>query len=247
VTEAEWLTCDDPGRLLRWVTCAGPSGSGMADLERWGRRPPDRKLRLYACACNPGDPYWEKWAEGHPPGVPRLSALDGALYCAALRPGPGEHHPLRLTAEQKALRAALLRCVVGNPWAVVERVHARCTSREENPGPGRRLLRVHDAWLAWHDGAVPRLAQAIYDRRDFASLPVLADALEEAGCPADGPCPRCGGGRPGYWVYEVADEGGRCLACGGTGRVPDPLLQHLRGPGPHARGCWVVDLILGEG
>jgi hypothetical protein len=24
------------------------------------------------------------------------------------------------------------------------------------------------------------------------------------------------------------------------------LLTHLRGPGPHVRGCWVVDLILGE-
>jgi hypothetical protein len=22
-------------------------------------------------------------------------------------------------------------------------------------------------------------------------------------------------------------------------------LNHLRGPGPHVRGCWVVDLILG--
>ena len=25
------------------------------------------------------------------------------------------------------------------------------------------------------------------------------------------------------------------------------LLTHLRGPGPHVRGCWVVDLILGKG
>jgi hypothetical protein len=25
------------------------------------------------------------------------------------------------------------------------------------------------------------------------------------------------------------------------------LLAHLRGPGPHVRGCWVVDLLLGKG
>ena len=25
------------------------------------------------------------------------------------------------------------------------------------------------------------------------------------------------------------------------------LLSHLRGPGPHVRGCWVVDLLLGKG
>jgi hypothetical protein len=51
---------------------------------------------------------------------------------------------------------------------------------------------------------------AIYDERAFDRLPVLADALEDAGC-AD------------------AD-----------------LLGHLRGPGPHVRGCWAVDLILGK-
>ena len=26
----------------------------------------------------------------------------------------------------------------------------------------------------------------------------------------------------------------------------DDLLSHLRGPGPHVRGCWVVDLLLGK-
>jgi hypothetical protein len=25
------------------------------------------------------------------------------------------------------------------------------------------------------------------------------------------------------------------------------LLDHLRGPGPHVRGCWAVDLLLGKG
>jgi hypothetical protein len=25
------------------------------------------------------------------------------------------------------------------------------------------------------------------------------------------------------------------------------LLVHLRGPGPHARGCWVLELLLGKG
>jgi hypothetical protein len=24
------------------------------------------------------------------------------------------------------------------------------------------------------------------------------------------------------------------------------MLTHLRGPGPHVRGCWVVDLLLGK-
>jgi hypothetical protein len=57
---------------------------------------------------------------------------------------------------------------------------------------------------------VPNLAEGIYEQRRFQDLPILADALEEAG---------------------YADAA---------------LLEHLRGPGPHVRGCWVVDLILGK-
>jgi hypothetical protein len=26
----------------------------------------------------------------------------------------------------------------------------------------------------------------------------------------------------------------------------EPLLAHLRGPGPHVRGCWALDLVLGK-
>jgi len=28
--------------------------------------------------------------------------------------------------------------------------------------------------------------------------------------------------------------------------VPGGTLEHLRSPGPHVRGCWVIDLILGK-
>ena len=65
-------------------------------------------------------------------------------------------------------------------------------------------------WLAWNDGTVPRITQAIYDERAFDRMPVLADALEDAGC---------------------------------TDRA---ILDHCRQPGPHVRGCWVVDLLLGK-
>ncbi|MFQ3593473.1 MAG: hypothetical protein SNJ82_09855, partial [Gemmataceae bacterium] len=37
-------------------------------------------------------------------------------------------------------------------------------------------------WLLWEHGQLRRLAQAIYDEQRFDDLPVLADALEEAGC-----------------------------------------------------------------
>jgi hypothetical protein len=38
------------------------------------------------------------------------------------------------------------------------------------------------AWLTWKEGMVPKLARAIYDGRHFDRMPILADALEEAGC-----------------------------------------------------------------
>jgi hypothetical protein len=69
---------------------------------------------------------------------------------------------------------------------------------------------VEQAWVSQHEGTVRKLAQAIYDDRRFADLPILADAFEEAGC---------------------SDQ---------------DILAHCRSEGPHVRGCWVVDLILGK-
>jgi hypothetical protein len=35
---------------------------------------------------------------------------------------------------------------------------------------------------AWNDGTVVKLAQGVYEERSFAQMPILGDALEEAGC-----------------------------------------------------------------
>ncbi|HZY84786.1 MAG TPA: hypothetical protein VFE78_08140 [Gemmataceae bacterium] len=79
-------------------------------------------------------------------------------------------------------------------------------------GRGRphRIGALFRAWRPWGGGTVAELAQSIYEGRAFDLLPVLADALEGAGC-------------------TDAD-----------------LLGHLCGPGPHARGCWALDLLLGK-
>jgi hypothetical protein len=81
---------------------------------------------------------------------------------------------------------SLLRDIAGNPIQVV-------------PLPA-----------GWRTPVVLALAQAIYDERRFVELPVLADALEEAGC------------------------------------MDPAILGHCRGPGPHVRGCWLVDQLLGK-
>src|SRR5262249_7898655 len=60
-----------------------------------------------------------------------------------------------------AAQADLLHDLVGNPF---------------------RPVALDPVWLAANDSRVKRLAQGIYDTRDFSAMPILADALEDAGC-----------------------------------------------------------------
>jgi hypothetical protein len=60
--------------------------------------------------------------------------------------------------------------------------------------------------LHWNDGTVSKLAQGIYDDRAFDRLPILADALEEAGC-TDAEllahCRQPGSHVRGCWVIDL--------------------------------------------
>ena len=53
-----------------------------------------------------------------------------------------------------------------------------------------------------------------------------------------------------YGVRLFAARGRRQTPCCATGKeaalAPHPLLSHLREPGPHCRGCWAVDAVLGK-
>jgi hypothetical protein len=50
-------------------------------------------------------------------------------------------------------------------------------------------------------------------------------------------------------MYESRDFGAMSIladALQDAGCDSDDILDHCRGPGPHCRGCWVVDLVLGK-
>ncbi len=61
----------------------------------------------------------------------------------------------------------------------------------------------------WRTDTAVSLARQMYESREFSAMPILADALQDAGCDND------------------------------------EVLNHCRGQGPHVRGCWVVDGVLG--
>jgi hypothetical protein len=80
-----------------------------------------------------------------------------------------------------------------------------------------RTVALNPAWLTWQDGTVRELARAAYDERRLPE-----GTLDPAR------------------LAVLAD------ALEDAGCTDAELLAHLRGPGPHVRGCWAVDLILGK-
>jgi hypothetical protein len=206
MTEAEWLACSDPERML-------------VRLQTMGCLESNRKVCLLVYACSRRVWAWldeehqrdleayAAYADGliadQPDGTPRTTRTtscvpdlcvpltyceDVAEYASAKADGPANRATTRL--EARVGQAALIRDIFGNPF---------------HPSP-----ELSAAVLGWGDRTVPRLAEGIYREGAFGRLPILADALLDAGC---------------------EDE---------------ELTQHCRSEGPHSRGCWAVDLILGR-
>ncbi len=210
MTEAEWLAATDPTLMLEFLR-----GKVSA-----------RKLRLFACgSCRR---IWhllgqshrevvehaELIAEGkrrpfdlsvddaqsdedavvlstqsHDPFAAAGNAADWAaqsLGTEAAMQGVFPEYAPRIIAERRT-QSLLLRCLIG-PLAF-------------------RPLSVDPSWLT---PTVVQLARGIYEERAFDRMPILADALQDAGCDNE------------------------------------DILSHCRGPGPHVRGCWVIDLLLGK-
>jgi hypothetical protein len=179
-------------------------------------------------------------------------AYDAA--CGVLRHLPDGRH-----------QAGILRDIIGNPWrpvALPPGPAARCKcwgySTFGKPVPAMACPSCQGK------GTIPgpspvltptvlSLAQAAYEERqedgtlDPARLAVLSDALKEAGLACQ-QCKGCNGER-GHPLYS-RDSGESymmpCRDCEGAGVLPHPVLAHLRSPGPHVRGCWAVDLMLGK-
>jgi hypothetical protein len=98
-----------------------------------------------------------------------------------------ERHPVVAEAFQaeSAIQADLLRDIVGNPF---------------------RSVHIDPAWLTWHHSVVFHMARSIYVDKRFGELPILADALEDAGCTSTDILTHCRSGTEhvrGCWVVDA--------------------------------------------
>ena len=69
-----------------------------------------------------------------------------------------------------------------------------------------RPITLNPSWTTWHDGLLVSMAKKMYDSRNFSDMPVLADALEEAGCTNPDILEHCRGLEThvrGCWVVDL--------------------------------------------
>jgi hypothetical protein len=126
-----------------------------------------------------GQPRLDSAVRGVTHGLPKRQAVEFPYFC--LRPWRISNHNRPTAAQQRRL-GQLIRDVFGNPLRPL----------------------VFDP--AWRTGSLVKLGRAIYQERTFDGLPILADALEDAGChDADilGHCRQPGEHVRGCWVVDL--------------------------------------------
>lgn len=222
MTEQGWLSSDDPAEMLRFLLPHHKRDRVGGQLPASQFEFGDRKLRLWVEACR------GVWGG--------QGAYDLGLQ---LRDAVAVWSQPQLPRQMPdaTTRAHLLRDVFGNPfrpatfgWRVVRGAHSMSAAALES-GASEEQVWFGDWMLT---PTVLQLAKAIDADRAYDRMPVLATALEEAGCNDEGVLRHCLG-------FE------RCWAPGcQEGMGPDwcPTWRELRGP--HCTGCHVIDCILGR-
>lgn len=116
----------------------------------------DLAAARFAGRFRPGHPAWAVcWAPTEDSWQMMERALAWATGCVA------ESGKLAAIRKEEAAQADLLREIAGDPAQQVV---------------------LDPAWLAWDGGTVLRLARSIHAEGAFEQMPILGDALEEAGC-----------------------------------------------------------------
>jgi hypothetical protein len=220
MTESEWLNATERRPMLEFL----------------GGRANDRQLRLFAAACcrriwnlladerlQTAVGVAERYADGRAGDEELGQACLAAVRVDEARPGPASAvawfvHWATLPVRGPSLKEAI-RLLLEIPGQFAEREgQADLLRCIFDPWPFHPSPIIDPDWLAWNEGLVRRLAEAAYEER---TLP--AGTLDPARLAV---------------LADALEEAGCTEA---------ELLGHLRGPGPHVRGCWALDVVLGKG
>jgi hypothetical protein len=240
LTEEEWLASAEPGAMLGFFNHGSelalmdrlpPSGANGSETPTFPIGPAcQRKFRLFICACARRAQY----QFGLPGNQQYLEAAERHTDCEATAQDLDRVHeavnsdlPERSMLSSLACRAS---AKIDSGRDAVEAANSILWSLEQELRHLERAalaalcrdifrpfrpISVDPAWLEWEGGLVSRLARAAYEER----------CLPE-------------GTLDGVRLAVLAD------ALEEAGCTNGELFEHLRGPGPHVRGCWAVDLLM---
>jgi hypothetical protein len=214
----------------QWLSSADPTA--MLEFLRNGGKVSERKLRLFACACCRS--VWhlltDKCSRRAVEVVERFA--DGQATPQTLRKWYwAAYEAFEVTEEDGRVEAAYAANRAAHQDAAVAALDGSAAAGDAGLAPAGQcgLLRdiignpfwvapsIDQVWLCWNDETIPRLAWASYEER---SLPAgMLDTVR---------------------LFVLAD------ALEDAGCTEADLLRHLRGPGPHVRGCFVLDALLGK-
>jgi hypothetical protein len=212
MTEAEWLACSNP----------------IPMLDSLGDKASDRKVLLFACGCL--RQVWPILSDERS----RRAVEVAERLVDAKKAKKREFRNIRLDAERvaqstsstclSAYYAARVAVSLPRRLPFSRRLGARyypgidslVNVLDERLSLGDVLrdvfgnpfhcVTVDPVWLSWNGGTVLNLAQTIYDERRFGDLPILADALEDAGCDNANILSHCrdpGEHSRGCWVVDL--------------------------------------------
>jgi hypothetical protein len=215
MTEAEWLACSD-SESLRCHICKGTS---------------ERKLRLFAVDCFRNvirllpDPRQhqaittlDELAEGIAgPTARRQASVLSRRAFAEFPSRAGLHSPVPvddphfvgLMLYRELVSSSLAHHAMHAPAGMAdgadERVRQILVFRDIFGNPFRPVIFLP----GWRTSTVLALAKQMYESRDFSAMPILADALMDAGCTDEAILTHCRGPGPHVRGSHIVDA---CLS-----------------------------------
>jgi hypothetical protein len=233
MNETEWLRSKDPKAMVQWL-CGLTTTSNR---QEWM----DRKWRLWADACRCG--FFRGYPMERYPGWETDEHLRSRLRDQSLTPVAAARGWAEVTPYTS--RASFLRCIFGNPFRFwyMELGKIRWIWMDHEMCVGVDYLPAE--WLSWNNGTVLKIAESIDSQKKWEDLPVLADALEEAGCDCEDLLRHLRGWERCWMCVETrGTEYDLCSVCGAKN-----LFQLNKATGwvkneVHMKGCWALEMCL---